>query len=269
VVKAKQPALIKRIKHIVPALRHAKTDEFVSAALVNQAIQSPALNNPIFLPYRKVLDFAEMLIKLEGLQSNAVSDQSGVSFVLNIAELFEVYIRKLLALHFPDWTVDSPKISLYENQFYSRRIIPDIVMRKGNKVAVFDTKYKRMNYQGTSQRGMGDVDRADFFQIHTYMSYYQSQPDIEFIGGGLIYPLAAGYSETTCFSAKVLENNQAWFCVEGIEIPKQFEQQSLDNTSSKKGSVDAEKKRLDQAAMQELLDSENTFIERIRQRLAH
>ncbi len=264
ILSKKQPGLVGRIKHVLPALREAKTNQYVSGSVILTAKQSPALNNPIFYPYRQVLSYAEMVIKLEGMQSNKLAEQTGVNFIMNVTELFEVYVRKLLALHFPDWTVDSPKIRLYENQFYSRHIIPDIVMRKDNRVAVFDTKYKRMNYQGTSQRGMGDVDRDDFFQIHTYMSYYRSQPDIEFIGGGLIYPLSAGYSETTCFSAKVLENNQAWFCVDGIEIPKQFEQKYPDETSSKKGSVDAEKKRLNQEAMQSLLDSENAFIERIK-----
>lgn len=251
IINKKQSGLMGRIKHVVPALREAKSDQFVSTSVVLKAKQSAALNNPIFYPYRQVLNYAEMMLKLEGVLSNKNADHPGVSFILNIAELFEIYVRKLLALHFPDWSVDSPKIKLYENRFYSRHIVPDIVMRKGNKIAVFDTKYKRMNYQGTNQNSMGDVDRSDFFQIHTYMSYYQSQPNIEFIGGGLLYPLSQAYSESNCFSSKQLENHQAWFCVDGIEIPQEFTV-LFSNQLEKTNSIPL------------LCKSESRFIERIR-----
>ena len=58
--------------------------------------------------------------------------------------------------------------------FYARNIIPDIVMTKGDDVMVFDTKYKKMLMRGTKEN-IWDVDRNDFFQINTYMSYYQNQ----------------------------------------------------------------------------------------------
>jgi 5-methylcytosine-specific restriction endonuclease McrBC regulatory subunit McrC len=265
VIGKKQSGLMDRIKHVLPAIREAKSNQFVSPSVVLKAKQSSSLNNPIFYPYRQVLNYAEMILKLEGIVSSKNADQSGVSFILNIAELFEIYVRKLLALHFQDWSVDSPKIKLYENQFYSRHIIPDIVMRKGNKVAVFDTKYKRMNYVGRHQNGMGDVDRADLFQIHTYMSYYQSQPDIEFIGGGLLYPLSQAYSESNCFSSKLLENHQSWFLVDGIEIPLELCAQA--NITDKKSKTHNQDELPKTQLMQTLISAEQAFINRMKKRL--
>ena len=65
-----------------------------------------------------------------------------------MAELFEIYMRKLLQKEFKDWSVNSPKIELYKDKFFARKIIPDIVMSSGDKALVFDTKYKRMNMHG-------------------------------------------------------------------------------------------------------------------------
>jgi hypothetical protein len=122
-----------------------------------------------------------------------------------------------------------------------------------------------MNYQGTNQNGMGDVDRADFFQIHTYMSYYQTQADIEFIGGGLLYPLSQAYNDSNCFSTNQLENHQAWFLVDGIEMPSELEvQANIADKNSKKHSPD---EPLKNQSMQALICAEQAFINRMKKRL--
>ena len=51
---------------------------------------------------------------------------------------------------------------MYEGAFFEREIRPDIVLENGKDVAVFDVKYKRMQYSGRTQNSAGDVDRADF-----------------------------------------------------------------------------------------------------------
>ena len=81
------------------------------------------------------------------------------------------------------WQIAESQYEVYTQRFYHRKIIPDIVMRKGNNYAVFDAKYKKMKYS----RGFDDVDRNDFFQIHTYISFLQTIGNV--VLGGLIYPV--------------------------------------------------------------------------------
>jgi 5-methylcytosine-specific restriction endonuclease McrBC regulatory subunit McrC len=205
----------KRLSNIHPHLKQLRSKTPVTGQTVYQAQSEKALQNPIFAPYKSVLKLAELIVKNE-----AVKEQKGAQetqgFLLNVAELFEVYITGLLRLHFFDWTIDSPKIQLYSSQFYSRKIIPDIVMQKEDRVAVFDTKYKRMNMIGTRQNGMGDLDRNDFFQINTYMAYYR-QKGKELLGGGLIYPLSRHHDPGQCFADRWLDG-EGWFAVDGIEL---------------------------------------------------
>jgi len=138
--------------------------------------------------------------------------------------------------------VDSPKIELYNNpnMFYQRKIIPDIVMMKDNDLMVFDTKYKRMNMIGRNQNGAGDVDRNDFFQINTYMSYYQNQ-NYNVKVGGLLYPMDS-FDKSRCHSENWFGNNSTKFIVDGIDLS------SIDENST----------------MRDITKCEDGFIENIR-----
>ena len=101
---------------------------------------------------------------------------------------------------------------------YSRKIIPDIVMTKNKDVIVFDTKYKKMNFNYLKGNGV-DVDRNDFFQINTYMSYYQNQ-DFNVKIGGLLYPIEKSFKENKyiCHSETWFGNSNTKFIVDGIDL---------------------------------------------------
>jgi 5-methylcytosine-specific restriction endonuclease McrBC regulatory subunit McrC len=92
-------------------------------------------------------------------------------------------------------------------------------MIKDNDVIVFDTKYKRMIMQGKNQNGAGDVDRNDFFQINTYMSYYQNKKFNARIGG-LLYPIEKSFIENKhiCHSETWFGNPNTKFIVDGIDL---------------------------------------------------
>jgi 5-methylcytosine-specific restriction endonuclease McrBC regulatory subunit McrC len=249
--------LVQNIRHISTGLRQLNPKSLEKDTYA-KAIASKALTNPIFSPYKQVLSLAKLILDGQSIQPSKDGQRQSFGFLVNVAELFELYVTALLKRAFSDWVIESPKVKLYEDHFYERNIIPDIVMRKGNRVAVFDTKYKKMNYRGKDENGMGDVDRLDFFQIHTYMSYYQSQPDIEFIGGGLLYPLSEGWNRMACFSQNVLGHNHAWFCVDGIEIPTSFSQNHLEKTTPGLSQSEPE------ADLSDLIKKEEDFIGRIR-----
>jgi len=236
ILSKEHTSLVKRIKHITQHLKQAGSLNPVSRKTILRAKQAKSLQNPIFLSYKRVLKFAEMIIRSNGLQDNVTGRSNGNGFLIDVAELFEIYTSKLLVINFPEWHVSSPKIPVYEDTFYNRKIIPDIVMLKDDNAMVFDAKYKRMNFNGRTKSGMGDVDRNDFFQIHTYMSYYRTTHNV--LVAGLLYPLSTKYDKQKCFSNASIVDNKTKFLVDGIE--------------------------LDKITQKDILTSENNFISRIK-----
>ena len=221
IIDKNNKAFLKNIAHIKTHLKQYKSNNYVSNETINRALKSKALQNPIFAPYKKVLEYARFIINGNNIEEKNDGKQETFGFIINVAELFEIYITKLLQKEFSDWYVESPKIELYNTpqMFYQRKIIPDIVMKKGRDVLVFDTKYKKMQMQGRGQYGSGDVDRNDFFQINTYMSYYQNQ-NYNVKIGGLLYPIEKSFKENKdiCHSQTWFGNLNTKFIVDGIDL---------------------------------------------------
>ncbi len=218
IIDKKNKAFLKNISHIKIHLKQYKSNNYVSNETINKAIKSKALQNPIFAPYKKVLEYARFIINGNDIEEKNDGKQETFGFIINVAELFEIYVTKLLQKEFSDWNVESPKIELYSNQFFARKIIPDIVMIKDNDVIVFDTKYKKMQMRDRYQNG-GDVDRNDFFQINTYMSYYQNQ-NFNVKIGGLLYPIEKSFIENKniCHSETWFGNPTTKFIIDGIDL---------------------------------------------------
>ncbi|WP_462102531.1 McrC family protein [Campylobacter concisus] len=239
IVQKESKELIKPVINALCYLNEIKEPRLVTPNVIHNALNSKALHNPIYTPYKKVLEYAKLIIENEdsGTKSNG---KQNLGFLVDVAELFEIYIRKLLQKEFKDWSVTSPKIELYKDKFFARKIIPDIVMSNGDKVLVLDTKYKRMSMLGKDQYGLGDVDRNDFFQINTYMSYYQNQGR-NVIAGGLLYPMNK-FSIDRCHSHSWFENLNTKFIVDGIELTN-----------------------LNEPSIDEIKIKENEFISRIKE----
>jgi len=211
--------LTKNIAHIRTHLKQQRSNRYVSAITIQKAMRSRALQNPIFAPYKSVLEYAKLIIDGSNLEEKLRGKEKTFGFLVNVAELFELYVSKLLQKAFPDWSVKSPEVEVYEDLFYQRKIIPDIVMqhRESTRVMVFDTKYKRMLMRGRNQHSAGDLDRSDFFQINTYMTYYQQQ-GFDLIAGGLLYPMEKNFDEGECHATQWFGNQGVWFVVDGIDL---------------------------------------------------
>ena len=143
-------SFLKNISHIVPHLKEQRSNHRVTNETINKALNSKALQNPIFAPYKKVLRYAKYIINADSIKENKDGKQETFGFLVNVAELFEIYIIKLLQKEFSDWSVESPHLRLdkeFGNSYlYQRKIIPDILMIRDNDVMVFDTKYKKMKF---------------------------------------------------------------------------------------------------------------------------
>src|SRR5690606_37834674 len=99
-------------------------------------------------------------------------------------EIWEIYLRSILKKHFAKfgWRIKQDKIGVYQETDFKRTLIPDIVLEKDETVMVWDAKYKRMKFD------YFDYDRTDFFQIHTYINYYNQKSIV--VAGGLLYPFS-------------------------------------------------------------------------------
>ncbi|MDD2508895.1 MAG: hypothetical protein PHS78_07640 [Aliarcobacter skirrowii] len=222
IIDKNNKAFLKNISHIKTHLKQYKSNNYVSNETINKALKSKALQNPIFAPYKKVLEYARFIINGNNIEEKNDGKQETFGFIINVAELFEIYITKLLQKEFSDWYVESPHLRLDEKfgktYLYSRKIIPDIVMTKNKDVIVFDTKYKKMNFNYVKGNGV-DVDRNDFFQINTYMSYYQNQ-NYNVKIGGLLYPIEKSFKENKdiCHSQTWFGNLNTKFIIDGIDL---------------------------------------------------
>ncbi|MDY0180663.1 5-methylcytosine restriction system specificity protein McrC [Aliarcobacter skirrowii] len=222
IIDKNNKVFLKNIAHIKTHLKQYKSNNYVSNETINKALKSKALQNPIFAPYKKVLEYARFIINGNNIEEKNDGKQETFGFIINVAELFEIYITKLLQKEFSDWYVESPHLRLDERfgktYLYSRKIIPDIVMTKNKDVIVFDTKYKKMNFNYVKGNGV-DVDRNDFFQINTYMSYYQNQ-NYNVKIGGLLYPIEKSFKENKdiCHSQTWFRNLNSKFIVDGIDL---------------------------------------------------
>lgn len=152
--------------------------------------------NDIYKPFKPVVDLSWDIIKKKNFSNNNDNTSDSFSFFIDMAEVWEIYLRSILKRHFSKfgWHLKKDKIQTYIDKDFKRLIIPDIILEKDNDVMVWDAKYKRMEFD------YFDYDRADFFQIHTYISYYHQNKNV--IAGGLLYPLSKEFSIDRQFKNK-------------------------------------------------------------------
>ncbi len=230
----------KTIKSLIPELKSMASQKPVNNETIQKAKTSRSLLNPMYKHFKYALHLAAYIIELKDLDFTKKSFPFN-SVLINVAELWEIYMIKLLQIHFPEWIVHypSPKIEVYGETFFNRNIIPDIVMEDDKQILVFDTKYKRMSYKGRDNYGMGDVDRNDFFQIHTYMAYYNGLEDKELLAGGLLYPIEA--EKLKDVNVASILDSKTKLIIDGIHLKKD--------------------KELD---LESIIEAENEFVERIK-----
>lgn len=203
---------------ITQVLKENYSGKYFNQQTIQRAKEHQAINNSMYLGFKRVLEYAEIIL----LNHDLSPDQYSPNFptrghLFDIAELFELYLEKLLARHFGDWSVSAQEsLDYYQDQFYGRQMFPDLVMRhrETGKVAVFDAKFKKMDMINS------DVDRADIHQIHSYAGYYGSH----LIASGLLYPLSREIPLDQTHSQSLYGGgrNQICFIIDGINVNSQM-----------------------------------------------
>ena len=218
-----------KIVGVYQTLKEHHSKRYVSQVVLEKAKNHIVLNNPLYKSFKEVLNYAEILLKNQKIQEDNASNQlKTYGFMFDISQLFEVYLEKLLQRYFTDWIVNGQEeLKVYNKLFFGRRMFPDIVMKhkQTKEVIVFDAKFKEM--LGRKK----DLDRSDFYQIHTYMQYYM--PNIIF--GGLIYPLSKELCNEKSVSnglfGKISDTPN--FIVDGIYINQQMDMTTLVESEQK------------------------------------
>ena len=197
------------------AIEQMKVAYYAGNAFVSDRAYHNIKYKSIYLSFKPIVDLSWDIIKKQGF-GNQKKEEKGSSFFIDMAELWELYLKSILKKRFgTQWRVYSPTIQVYTQKDFCRSMIPDIVMEKGKDVMIWDAKYKDMQYR------YYDYDRADFFQIHTYLQYYAQRRNV--IAGGLLYPLSKLYDSEVqrrnrSDSLFGLERSSTQFIVEGIDF---------------------------------------------------
>lgn len=195
-------------------LKQHYSGRFVSYQIIQKAKVHQSINNPMYSRFKKVLEYAEIILLDKDLMpENEKQQLATTGYLFDIAELYELYLEKLLSRNFPEWSVSGQEeIPIYQQQFYKRPMFPDLVMkhRQSGKVVVFDAKFKKMEMQNKN------VDRTDLHQIHSYSGYYRN----DLIASGLIYPLSKEINTEKAHSEAIYGNdeNKINFIIDGIYV---------------------------------------------------
>ena len=230
------PLLVSRISQSVQFMKENRSSAMVTTSYIQKAQKHKSLQNPLYSDFKDIINIAEIIINNFSLMEKPKGKSETKAFLIDASELFELYIAKVLRKNLSNsgWQVEAPKeLTVYEGAFFGRKLKPDIVLVKGNDVAVFDVKYKRMLYSGKTQNSAGDVDRSDFFQIHTYMAYYHGVKEHNLKLGGLLYPIEAEYKENKAESM-IHDKNQ--FIIDGIGLKEL--KQKLDDENKPEKDID-------------------------------
>ena len=198
-----------------------------SSSLSNRVSLSEYKNiqyKSIYQSYKDIVDFSWKIINnnKSSSMSTELGNKDGFGLFIDMAEIWELYLEKVLKKHFNDWDIISQNDFPIYNEpkmFYQTSIRPDIIMRKGSKIVVFDAKWKKMDFREI------DFDRSDFFQINTYIAFLRTEyPKHEIVCGGLLYPLTEDISIDNSHAVKWLNNSETKFIVDGIQMKKNDEE---------------------------------------------
>jgi 5-methylcytosine-specific restriction enzyme subunit McrC len=213
----------RKILGIYQLLKQNYSGIYAQHTTIEKAKNHSVLQNPMFGSFKNVLTYAEIILKDQSLVTQNQNDSLATyGYLFDISQLFEVYLEKLLSRHFTDWYVTGQEeLNVYTDLFYGRKMFPDLVMKhkETDQIIVFDAKFKKMRIRKE------DVDRSDFYQIHSYIQYYQ--PNVLF--GGLLYPLSENLNTLKAHSLSLFGNgnNQHSFIVDGVFVQKDMSMQNI------------------------------------------
>ncbi|MFP8894050.1 5-methylcytosine restriction system specificity protein McrC [Chryseobacterium sp. EZn1] len=173
----------------------------------------------IYLGWKPIVDLSWDIIQRKQISLKQDKNKKGFGFFIDMAEVWEQYLKAILKRNLSKigWQCINEKQIAYPNHFYKRELIPDLVFQKGDEIAIWDAKYKKM----LGRRF--DVDRSDFFQIHTYIQNFLNHKFVKV--GGLLYPISNRPDFNNYKSPYLINERGAKvnFIIDGIELTEEIE----------------------------------------------
>lgn len=133
------------------------------------------------LVYKSIMSLSKVIIANKSSSSTLNSNNKApLSYFIDIAELWETYLLKLLQRHLDEkYNIYSPNNRggeyLLENS--QREIRPDIIIEEGDKVImIIDAKFK--GYSRFGRIAKGGISREDLYQMNTYLYHYGVENEI-------------------------------------------------------------------------------------------
>ena len=213
----------RKVMGTLQLLKQNYSGKYPNHETIIKAKNHVSLQNPAFTAFKRVIEYAEIIIKDQDLlSSNTNKSLDTQGYLFDISQLFEVYLEKLLSRHFTDWYVTGQEeLSVYVNQFFKRKMFPDLVLKhkETGQIIVFDAKYKKMEFRKQ------DLDRSDFYQIHSYIQYYL--PNV--VLGGLLYPLSKENDGQNSHANNIFENEaiDTEFIIDGVFVKDGMSEQEI------------------------------------------
>ena len=177
----------------------------------------------VYLSWKPIVDLSWDIIKRKKISLKQDKSKNGFGFFIDMAEVWEEYLRTILKKNLLSygWRYKNDKQIAYKGHFFQREIMPDLVFQKENEIAIWDAKYKRMcgHYL--------DVDRSDFFQIHTYLQYQLNDKKLK--AGGLLYPISNTPDFENYQNPNILNEFgiKMKYVIDGIEVQEMNEQENI------------------------------------------
>ncbi len=206
--------------HWLPSTLALRLQQIVTVVGRNQALPSAQELQSIRFTsltrdYKPLIALSQQIIKGRGVRLNQESDKIGQGLLLDVAELWEIFVLKVLQAAFTDTAevrhgTEGTNDYLLKSGVSKRRLgklLPDYLLVNGDSVRlVADAKYKKL----------GDAPwmspkRDDLYQMCAYLTRYAEKAS-DSLRGMLIYP---AWDEA---SPSSVEANNPWLFDSGVEL---------------------------------------------------
>lgn len=156
----------------------------------------PIRYTPINESYQRLVNISLSIMNQKALQSSAAGEAKVIGTLINMAELWELYVYHLLADGMSEEVQHTGRMD--DGNYYliksksgqqQGRLMPDILLRnRENVIGIVDAKYK--NTESRPDRPQGIV-REDLYQMTAYLSAYHLP--YERTDAFLVYPMLRGH----------------------------------------------------------------------------
>lgn len=173
---------------------------------------------PITAGFAAIAELSRQIAERQGLATNVDAGGESQGVLLDVAELWEMYVLSIVRRAATPWTVshgarerDSQKTLLRSDVTGEGMgtLIPDALLHTDETIhAVMDAKYKRLHPTAAARHG---PQREDLYQVTAYLSRFPSRAGASW--GALIYPKDP--EQTTTPPA---EQNGPWRLSEGTRV---------------------------------------------------